>query len=335
MSMAKDKKSKAKLTVVTGGKGNEPEIETTEDADEAPKKKVRWREKDHRGKPKASLFNARQAVTLLGIVCRYDVFHNRLLISARDGDEVEIDHRILGDVSDDSLLALRQIISDAFGFDPSDTFVRDAVLSLANQNRFNPVLDMIDLAQANWDGVKRLDHMAARYFMCADTKLNAAFFRKTLIAAVARVRQPGCKFDTILVIEGPEGYNKSTAWRILAGNENFSDEPVIGHAAREVIEQLAGVMDLRGRRSRRHVKARGRDRKGVREPYHRPRATGLRPYVERAEAALHHRRHDQRRHLSTIADRQSAVLAGAGAGTYRPGKDRGGSAPTDRRSGSL
>ena len=74
-----------------------------------------------------------------------------------------------------------------------------------------------------------------------NSKLNAAFFRKTMIAAVARVRQPGCKFDTILVIEGPEGYNKSTAWRLLAGNENFSDEPVIGHAAREVMEQLGGV----------------------------------------------------------------------------------------------
>lgn len=43
------------------------------------------------------------------------------------------------------------------------------------------------------------------------------------------------------MIEGPEGYNKSTAWRILAGNANFSDEPVIGHSAREVMEQLAGV----------------------------------------------------------------------------------------------
>ena len=62
-----------------------------------------------------------------------------------------------------------------------------------------------------------------------------------MIAAVARVRQPGCKFDTILVLESPEGWNKSTAWRVLAGDENFSDEKIIGKDSREVQEQLAAV----------------------------------------------------------------------------------------------
>jgi len=137
--MAKGKKppTKTKLTVVDGGKrdyaNNYPpghpegpplpegakaaggaEIEATEDA-EAPKKKGRWREKNHQGKPIGSLYNARKAITLLGVVCSYDTFHSRLLISARDGDEIEIDQRLIGDVSDDSLLALRQIISDTFG----------------------------------------------------------------------------------------------------------------------------------------------------------------------------------------------------------------------------
>jgi len=66
--------------------------------------------------------------------------------------------------------------------------------------------------------------------------------RKTMIAAVARARHPGCKFDTILVLESPEGWNKSTAWLVLAGGpENFSDESILGKASREAMEQLAGI----------------------------------------------------------------------------------------------
>jgi predicted P-loop ATPase len=118
---------------------------------------------------------------------------------------------------------------------------RDAVESLALQNCFNPVRDLIDKAEAEWDGVKRLDRMAVDYFNCDDTSLNRACIRKTMIALIARARMPGIKFDTITVLESPEGFNKSTAWRILAGDENFSDEAIIGKDSREVQEQLAGV----------------------------------------------------------------------------------------------
>jgi predicted P-loop ATPase len=62
-----------------------------------------------------------------------------------------------------------------------------------------------------------------------------------MIAAVARVRNPGCKFDTITVLEAQDGLNKSTAWKVLAGEENFSDESIIGKNSREVQEQLSAV----------------------------------------------------------------------------------------------
>ena len=55
---------------------------------------------------------------------------------------------------------------------------------------------MLDKAEADYDGVERLDEMAVTYFNCEDTPLNRAILRKTMIAAVRRVRQPGCKFDT-------------------------------------------------------------------------------------------------------------------------------------------
>jgi predicted P-loop ATPase len=79
------------------------------------------------------------------------------------------------------------------------------------------------------------------YFNCEDTPLNRACVRKTMIAGVRRARQPGCKFDTITVLEGPEGWNKSSALNLLAGDDNFSDECILGARSREVQEQLASV----------------------------------------------------------------------------------------------
>jgi predicted P-loop ATPase len=83
--------------------------------------------------------------------------------------------------------------------------------------------------------------MAVDHFNAPDTELNRQCVRKTMIAAVARARAPGCKFDTILVMESPEGWNKSSAWAVLAGEGNFSDQSILGAAGREVQEQLAGI----------------------------------------------------------------------------------------------
>jgi predicted P-loop ATPase len=62
-----------------------------------------------------------------------------------------------------------------------------------------------------------------------------------MIAAVRRARWPGCKFDNITVLESEEGWLKSTAWRVLAGDENFSDESILGRSPREIQEQLSEV----------------------------------------------------------------------------------------------
>jgi hypothetical protein len=200
-----------------------------------------WRERRVNGKPVPSMHNARLAITELGITCSHDTFHNQTLFGYRDDAVKHELTSVLGEVSDDGIIALRQLASDRFGFDLEDKATRDAVKSLAMQHRFNPVCDLIDQAERDWDGVKRLDRMAADHFNCEDTPINRAFMRKTMIGLIKRAREPGCKFDTIVVLESGEGYNKSTAWQILAGKENFSDEPIIGKSTKEVQEQLSAI----------------------------------------------------------------------------------------------
>jgi predicted P-loop ATPase len=200
-----------------------------------------WRERLSNRDPKPSMHNTRLAITALGIECSHDTFHNTLLFGY-SGDTIR--HQVqffLGEVNDHGIMALRQIISDRFSFDPTERFTRDAVISLALEHCFDPVCDMLDKAEADWDGVERLDRMAVDYFNSEDTPLNRAFVRKTMIGAVRRARMPGCKFDTILTLESKEGWNKSGVWRELAGEDNFSDAKLFGKEDQKVQEQLAAV----------------------------------------------------------------------------------------------
>jgi predicted P-loop ATPase len=200
-----------------------------------------WRECKANGMPVPSMHNARLAITALGIACSHDTFHNKILFGYEGNDVRHELQSIVGEVTDNGIIRLRQVMSDRFGFDFEDKATRDAVKSLALDHCFDPVRDMLDKAQHEWDGVERLDEMAVKYFNCKDTKLNRAIVRKTMIAAVRRVRKPGCKFDTITVLESPEGWNKSSAWLVLAGDDNFSDESILGLRGREVQEQLSEV----------------------------------------------------------------------------------------------
>jgi predicted P-loop ATPase len=203
-----------------------------------------WRETRDDGSPVASFHNARLAIEALGVECTYDVFHNEMLFGHKDDRTRHTVQKRFGSVvEDDGILALRHVLSNNFGFDLLEKHVRDAVRSIALQHRFNPNADTLAAAQALWerDGVPRLHRMAADYLNCEDTPLNAMCIRKHMIAAVARVRNPGCKYDTIVVLESIEGFNKSSAIEKLAGVENFSDESIIGKDSREVQENLAPV----------------------------------------------------------------------------------------------
>jgi len=217
-----------------------PEVAAAIDRDAAaPKfKKPNWREKYvETQNPKPTFHNARAAIEALSIECSADVFHGKLFMGrGTTGGALQPFH---GEVTDVALGALRVCLSDAFRLDFTEKHIRDAVVTLCNEHQFNPVVDMLAEAEANWDKVERLDRMAVDHFNAADTPLNRACVRKTMIAAVARARQPGCKFDTITVLEAPEGWNKSSAWAVLAGEGNFSDESLLGKASREVQEQLA------------------------------------------------------------------------------------------------
>ncbi|GFK19291.1 hypothetical protein KbCgl_18630 [Corynebacterium glutamicum] len=123
----------------------------------------------------------------------------------------------------------------------SPTKMHDALTSTAAKRAFHPVRDYFNTLP-QWDGIPRLDYLLIDYLGAPNTDYTKAATRKTLIAAVRRTYKPGTKFDTVLVLVGPQGAGKSTIFEKLAG-QWFSDSLAISDMKdKDGAEKLAGVL---------------------------------------------------------------------------------------------
>jgi predicted P-loop ATPase len=196
-----------------------------------------FRDVTSQGATKPSLANAIIAITSLGIKARYDKFRHHTNIEYK-GTSTTISEGLL---TDNTVGAVRVLINDMYKIDCGDANTLSAIKAVAMGNAYDPVLNILDEFQGRWDGIKRLDTWVINYLSCEDTPLNRAFGYLVLIAACRRARVPGCKFDNITVLEGVEGTNKSTAIRVLAGDDYFSDQSILSATDKEVQEQLDGI----------------------------------------------------------------------------------------------
>lgn len=96
-----------------------------------------------------------------------------------------------------------------------------AVAKVTDDRSYHPIREFLQ-ALPEWDKVERVDTLLIDYLGAADNKYVRAVTRKTLCAAACRVLNPGCKFDTMLVLNGSQGIGKSTLIAKLGG-EWFSD----------------------------------------------------------------------------------------------------------------
>jgi putative DNA primase/helicase len=131
---------------------------------------------------------------------------------------------------------------------PSLKVVTEATFRLGYDNRINPLKDYL-LNELRWDGIERAKQWTIIACGAEDTELTHEMSEKFLIGLVKRPLEPGCKFDTVLVFEGPEGLGKSTTFAILAGldhPERFFDSPIIHEPAldRQALMQGRWVIEI-------------------------------------------------------------------------------------------
>ncbi len=116
--------------------------------------------------------------------------------------------------------------------------VSRGVGAVARDIRIHPVRDY--LQGLVWDGTPRLETWTLAYLGAEDTPLNRAFGSLWMISGIARIMRPGAKVDHMLILEGPQGTKKSTALKVLAGEEWFTDE-IAEIGSKDAAQQMRGI----------------------------------------------------------------------------------------------
>ncbi len=123
-------------------------------------------------------------------------------------------------ISETAMVAVRHILESprgegkpGWGLRVSDRDLDAAITKVCNDNRVHPIRDY--LRSIKWDGKPRLDKLWIKACHTEDNEYFRETARMWMTAAVARVEQPGCKFDYAIMIEGPQGLRKSSLLNVL------------------------------------------------------------------------------------------------------------------------
>lgn len=88
--------------------------------------------------------------------------------------------------------------------------------------KYHPIREY--LQALSWDGVSRIAGLVHTLGMASPLEIHSRYLECFFISAVARIMDPGCKVDTALVLQGPQGARKSSFFEYLTPNrEWFSD----------------------------------------------------------------------------------------------------------------
>ena len=161
------------------------------------------------------------AIEKFGITTEFDTLANQCILGGHAVQD------FAGPFTDRGMSMLRQLIIDQFRFDPKKDPTREAAENLCFSNPFNPLVRHLDALE--WDGRPRVDDWTVRLLGAPDDDLSRWTGRLLLAAMTRRARDPRCKFDIMIVLEGRQGTGKSTVPLILAGKDEwFSDATLFG-----------------------------------------------------------------------------------------------------------
>ena len=125
-------------------------------------------------------------------------------------------------ITDADLTRMRLEIGAEYLLQVSLPLIHEIAEYVARAREYHPVRDYLE--RLRWDGVPRIDRLLPAYAGCDDAPILRTIGRRFLIGAVARIYEPGCKLDTVLILAGRQGLGKSTFFLELAGADWFRDD---------------------------------------------------------------------------------------------------------------
>lgn len=103
--------------------------------------------------------------------------------------------------------------------------IREQMLLVALSHRYSPLRDYLASVSEKWDGTPRVERFLVDYLDVDDNEHVRRISKRWFISAAARGLEPGCKVDTVLVLQGGQGAFKSTVFDVLGG-EFFTDSHI-------------------------------------------------------------------------------------------------------------
>jgi hypothetical protein len=176
--------------------------------------------------------NVRAFLKFFGLELWRDSFANENLIDGFDTEHGD------GRMSDTVADRLWLMMCDAGCRMDYTLFVR-YLGALAAFNTRHPIRDY--LSQCKWDRGTRVEELFIKYLGADDSPLNRAYAKAFMVAAVRRVRQPGCELYGVPILEGFEGgEGKSRFAKTLFGAQYHTDALELGASPKEVLEIASG-----------------------------------------------------------------------------------------------
>lgn len=169
----------------------------------------------YEGKRVVVLFNQMNATRIL---TSHDEWKGRIALDITTG-HVLLDSTQLDDTR---FFELQEKVTRfaMWGANSSRQWWSDVLRAVAEKNPINPREAM--LRTLRWDGTPRLDSWftdhVAQPLNATEDELNRVLGRKWLLSVVARWMKPGCKVDTVLILQGIEGAGKNTLFETIAGS---------------------------------------------------------------------------------------------------------------------
>lgn len=101
--------------------------------------------------------------------------------------------------------------------------VRDVLTMLASRREVHPIQEWLK-SLAVWDGTQRLETEFPKLLGHDAGSFEGRLLRRWAVSAVARLMEPGCQVDTVLILTGNQAAKKTSFFRTLGGQWTTSSK---------------------------------------------------------------------------------------------------------------